>query len=283
MTKIHIKQLNRTISIEKLISNLKVFDSDIIYLSGSLIEGKVNIYSKGMGNKYSDIDVFIIRAPKEFESTQNVYDYNYKKVDLKKIDGINYDIEIFDLDYIKEITESLDNINLTLNTRIGNSINLPDNTSHDDVNGFLNRFVNSIVIKNLDSYNIIKNKLEIDKWISLQKYFYINAIENGIEDIVGNMEANQLGVAMLCMQKTFLDFLKYVILFNRDLIDRDKWIPLKIANIAEQNELFLDVIDQHKFLFYSEKETVKMKKKVIQSSLNFVKNKIEELELEELI
>lgn len=34
----------------------------MIFIAGSLVEGKVNPCSKGMGNMLSDIDVFILRS-----------------------------------------------------------------------------------------------------------------------------------------------------------------------------------------------------------------------------
>ena len=71
-------------------------DSEVIFLSGSLIEN--------IGNKFSDLDIFII-----VEDTSNItltdYDDNYKelKIKFKEYIGVKCDIEIYNKNLIKKL------------------------------------------------------------------------------------------------------------------------------------------------------------------------------------
>lgn len=60
MNFIEIKQRDITIAKKDILEILNYKKEDIIFLGGSLIEGSINKFSKGMGNKLSDIDVFIL-------------------------------------------------------------------------------------------------------------------------------------------------------------------------------------------------------------------------------
>lgn len=72
-----------------IISKLSLHNNDIAYISGSLVEGVLDEFGKGMGNQYSDIDVFIIREHSLFVETESIYCDQYKKQHLLTIHSLH--------------------------------------------------------------------------------------------------------------------------------------------------------------------------------------------------
>ena len=60
----------KEINLSKLHDTFPIYSTDIIYLSGSLIDGEINKYSTGMGNKKSDLDLFVVRDSDLFKNTK---------------------------------------------------------------------------------------------------------------------------------------------------------------------------------------------------------------------
>ena len=85
-----IKGLNREIDENKVVEMLDLFESDIVLLTGSLIEGMTNSVSINMGNELSDIDIYIIRENKNFYLRDYVYDEGYSVTYFKKYDNVEY-------------------------------------------------------------------------------------------------------------------------------------------------------------------------------------------------
>lgn len=73
INELYLKKINKTIDFKILRKRLNLFPDDIAYLGGSLIDGEVNKYSKGLGNKYSDLDIFIIRESSKFQDSDSTY------------------------------------------------------------------------------------------------------------------------------------------------------------------------------------------------------------------
>lgn len=78
---------------KRMITDLRINSKDIVYLSGSLIEG--------IGNSYSDLDIFIVTKDIDKFKTTN-YDYSRKlsKTIFKNFFDKKCDIEIYDYNLI---------------------------------------------------------------------------------------------------------------------------------------------------------------------------------------
>ncbi|HEP1803547.1 TPA: hypothetical protein VB840_002192 [Streptococcus suis] len=126
-----MKDLNVSdISITDLKKHIKIYDTDIVYFGGSLIESKVNKFSKGIGNYRSDLDLFIIRESINFKDTSATYSSDEKKTSFFKLGKINVDVEIYDKDFVLELTENINSIVFSLDSRIKNSFVFPGNTTN---------------------------------------------------------------------------------------------------------------------------------------------------------
>lgn len=99
-------------NIADLLRSLKPLENDFIFISGSLVEGMNNPYSKGMGNNKSDIDVFVIRSKSvQIEVNKSGYDYVSTKVDFKSFQQIGIDIEYYFQEDVEDLIRQFNAIN----------------------------------------------------------------------------------------------------------------------------------------------------------------------------
>lgn len=253
---------------EEILDKVCCDSNDIVYISGSIVEGSMNVYSRGMGNDFSDIDVFILKDDDSYNSVDFEYDKKYKKIDFMSVKSIPLDIEFFKKSTIYYLKESLDCYDLISNERIGSNFILPNYFSIDGANSFINRLKNSICINNFHEYNMIRNDFSFNKWTELQKQLCLNSIDNLKIDVFGNLKNNQLDVAMYCTREMYFEFMKFIILINGDFVDRDKWIPLKFMNICSDLKKYSREREHFIILFYS--DVTKDKKKLIVNTIDII-------------
>ena len=120
----YIEKLDKIITLSDVEKCIKILENDIVYFGGSLIEGKMNKNSNGMGNIYSDLDMFIIRDEEKFSETKSTYKDKFKKTTFIRVNGISIDVEIFNYKYIKILIDELNTVKLDLNTRIDNVLDI---------------------------------------------------------------------------------------------------------------------------------------------------------------
>jgi hypothetical protein len=251
---IEIKQKNIVIDKKDIVKILNFENQDLIFLSGSLIEGSINVLSKGMGNKLSDIDVFILSDDIEnIKSSILDYDRNYLKTQFKKLYGINFDIEIYSKQIILDLIKQLNEYNFDDNIRTFNALKLPNGFNLFDFTSFIHRFLNSISIYNEDKLEEIKHTLNESNYFKLMKRIAINQVDLYYEDVVGNIETGQFEVAVNTARRILLETIKAYIFHKKTSIDRDKWIPLKIKNLAEYDKEAAIVYTKFKKLYFEEK------------------------------
>lgn len=279
-----MKDLNVSdISITDLKKRIKIYDTDIVYFGGSLIESKVNKFSKGIGNYRSDLDLFIIRESINFKDTSATYSSDEKKTSFFKLGKINVDVEIYDKDFVLELTENINSIVFSLDSRIKNSFVFPGNTTNYGLNSFLNRLMNSLCIQNEQAYLDVKKNINIAKWQEFQKNYLINSIENTLEDAVGNLEENKYEIAVLCTRNAFLDLVRYTIFFLHDLTDREKWLYIKLTNISIYHKEYKEMYKRFNLLFFSDLTTEENKRMIALDCIKFIKIQIESMVIGELI
>lgn len=276
-----LKKINKVITKKNIEDNINFLDSDIVYLGGSLIEGEVNEISKNIGNKYSDLDVFVIRK-EGYDETKAIYNNKLKKTFFKKINNINVDIEIYDIKILNSLINSVNNIKLSKDNKISNSLYLDYDISENEINDFLGRLKNSICIKNKQKYEEIKESIKFSSWINFQKEIILNDIENKEEDILGALSENQIDVALYSLRLRYYAFMKYILLLNNEIIDRDKWISLKIKNLIQKKKEYEVIYEEYKNIFLMDMTDFNEAEKKINSNIKFVIKKIEEEFLKEV-
>lgn len=276
----YIEKLDKSVFLSDVEKCIELLENDIVYFGGSLIEGKLNKNSKGMGNMYSDLDMFIIRDEEKFCETVATYKDKFKKTTFIKVNGINIDVEIFNYKYIKKLIDELNNAKLDLNTRIGNLLNT--SLTLQEINTFLCRLKYSVNFVNKEEYNNLLNDIDFNKFLKIYKESLYNSFDNKLDDTLGNLKEKQYDVALHCCRMMFIEFSKYYLAENLEFIDREKWIFLKILNTAgaigdEKIE------EKYNDLFCSNIRDNKDKEKVIRDSLAFMKEKMDEFTLSELL
>ena len=276
----YIEKLDKIITLSDVEKCIKILENDIVYFGGSLIEGKMNKNSNGMGNIYSDLDMFIIRDEEKFSETKSTYKDKFKKTTFIRVNGISIDVEIFNYKYIKILIDELNTVKLDLNTRIDNVLDI--NLTLQEINTFLCRLKYSINIKNENkSYDLLKS-IDFDKFLKIYKESLYNSWDNKLDDTLGNLKEKQYNVALHCCRIMFIEFSKYYLAEYSEFIDRDKWIFLKAittANICKDKEFEL----KYNELFCSDVRDDEDKEKAIKSSLGFMKKKMDEFTLSDLI
>ncbi|WP_227956458.1 hypothetical protein, partial [Streptococcus sanguinis] len=115
---LYITKIDKKLDLNNLKAHLKLFPDDIAYIGGSLIDGQINKYSEGLGNKYSDLDIFIIRESSKFLDSNSTYAGKFKKIDFLELPEYGIDIEIYDRQFIENLILSVNNIELASNQRV---------------------------------------------------------------------------------------------------------------------------------------------------------------------
>lgn len=187
--------------------------NDIIYLGGSLIEGVVGKCTKGMGNKYSDIDVFIIREENDFELTNAVYSNSVRKIYFDNYMELGFDVEVFNIKYVNLLIDAIDKTEIIEDERIANIYKDVLQTGNDleFINSFLNRIINSVCVYNYINYIQIKNKINVDKFLEIMNLYIITEVDNTRFDVIGNIDEGQLDVALYCMRSILYNIMNIVL------------------------------------------------------------------------
>lgn len=276
----YIEKLDKSVFLSDVEKCIELLENDIVYFGGSLIEGKLNKNSKGMGNMYSDLDMFIIRDEEKFCETVATYKDKFKKTTFIKVNGINIDVEIFNYKHIRKLIDELNNAKLDLNTRIDNLLNT--SLTLQEMNTFLCRLKYSVNFVNKEGYNNLLNEINFNKFLKIYKESLYNSFDNKLDDTLGNLKEKQYDVALHCCRMMFIEFSKYYLAENLEFIDREKWIFLKILNTAGAigDE---KIGEKYNDLFCSNIRDNKDKEKVIRDSLAFMKEKMDEFTLSELL
>lgn len=273
----------KEINLSKLQDVFSIHSTDIIYLSGSLIDGEINKYSTGMGNKKSDLDLFVIRDSDLFKNTPCSYEQAFRKTDFISLDSWEVDIEIYDKNFIEKLKKHLSTLRLNANLRVDNIMKLSNDISEATITSFFNRLYNSFCIQNEKDYQDLLTNLDIESWINLKKISIVNNIENIYSDIIGNIEEENYEVALLCARQAFMLLAQYIVFSLGDFIDREKWIPIKIKNIVKYHAEYSDLMEAYNILFFSDLNDDKMKKNVSENTIRYIQGKIEEESMRELI
>lgn len=277
-TDINFPNTDKKFSVYQLLNDIEHYDTDVIYLGGSLIDGVTGKYSNGIGNELSDLDVFIIRDTKQYTDTNAVYNNSTKKNYFISSQNIACDIEIFNINSVKDLLNTISNMNFDVNTRVPNILPQSEGWDSLTINTFLTRSKNSICIHNKKKFNEIFNDSIYSKYISYRKLLLLNLIDNTFDDIWGNIERENLITSLFLTREQFQKFMNYILLCYNELVDRDKWTITKFMNLCKVNKL--DKYEEIVQKLYLEDVTslIKMKEVIILAA-EFIENAIADVTL----
>lgn len=232
--RINLPQRNISFSKNEILEQINYYESDIVFISGSLVEGMLNKSSVGMGNCYSDIDVFILTHEiDKYSGDKITYDKECVKAHFNNFKGVSVDIEIYDINLIVDLVKQLDNINFNdVDKRTHNLLNVPHNFDLNLFLSFIHRISNSMPLLNEHKYEDFKQTINMNNYSRLMRRIYINAVDNRYDDVVGNIDSKIGDVAVTVARSMVLKAIGSFIFFKNESIDREKWIPLKLHNIA---------------------------------------------------
>lgn len=250
---IEIKQRNIAIDKNDILKILDYEKEDIIFLSGSLIEGSINELSKGMGNRLSDIDVFILAEDMNKVQESSVhYDWDYLKIQFKRLYGVSFDIEFHPKQIILDLMKQLSEYKFDNATRTYNILKLPSNLNLLQFTSFIHRLLNGLPIYNEEKFEEIKRSFKQDNYYRLMTRASINKVDINYEDVCGNLESGQVEVAAFIARGILIETMKAYIFYKKTSLDRDKWIPMKLKNLAQCDEQSARIYEKFKKLYFEQ-------------------------------
>lgn len=246
VNEIYFKEFNTTIKKTDLVKLVQYQQEDIIYIAGSLVEG--------IGNKYSDIDIFILVNDFEQLSSKDItYATEASKTQFSKLySNINCDIEYWPMSLLEDLIQQLDNMNLNdLGARALNQLKAR-NCNFGEIKTFLHRFINSEGIYNDAKLEMLKNRLDKNKFYRLAMRTIINGGDNIYDDVVGNLEIGNYETALLGARDMLAHSISAYIYSKGMSIDRMKWIYEKLRILSKNDNEALEVLNRFvKLSFYS--------------------------------
>ncbi len=251
--KIYIKKLEQELDIDKLCARINPGENDILFISGSLIEGQTSYHSEGMGNKKSDIDIFVFSD--RIEHYSNI-DYNekYCKTTFLQLQGIQFDIEIYRINDLMCFWKNLDEIHfadgVTDNIRTMNLLKTEEAAKKKYMSA-THRLLNGICVYNYKRYEEIKKQVNLENYYTYNVRMYINIIDLCYDDVLGYLDEGQGMLAVLMARKLLLYAAGAYLFANKISFDREKWVPLLMENLSRESSEKREVFEEFKkLLFY---------------------------------
>jgi len=254
-------------------------NDDIIYLSGSIVEGKLSDISRGVGNKLSDVDVFILRNTSSIDE-KHTYTINNRKFDFKLINNIHYDFETYDLTQIREIFNSIAQLDFSKNLNVKRQLNLPNGWTFTVLNSIIHRLLNSIPIQNEDALKELKDSLDYARYSKMYSQILKNRIDDANDDVIGNaLNPSTQITSIYVLRQSFIYLIEIILLKEGITNDREKWAQLKFNNLSKKSSKYDSVKEWEKRIFFEEINVFESDtKKMIFEAQNFLNDEIEKLE-----
>lgn len=269
----------RKVFFDEICERVNASTKDIVYLGGSIIEGQVNHIAAGMGNKYSDVDVFIIRDHDEFINTVGVYEEAVRKTFFCENLPLGLDVEVLDKQYIESLANAIHKASIDPNGKVANVFKklLPAGNSIEFINTILCRLKNSICIHGNGEYEGICSSIDFSKFLDLMIAQKIVAIDNKFDDVEGNLSVGQLDTALICIRRIVLSVMETVLMSQGFFSDREKWVQLKFKNLCLQDSSYSMFWEKAFELFRGDLSDDALCEAVISESIHMSKRTIERI------
>ena len=140
---------------------------------------------------------------------------------------------------------------------------------------------NSIAIQNVDSFIHICNQIDIEKFLSYQRVLLVNEIDNILPDIWGNLTETIFEVSLFVTRNMFIKFMELFLVNEGETVDREKWVVYKALVLSKKSENYVELSRCFEKLFLSDVTKFSVAKETIIESVNYVNDKIIEMEIGE--
>lgn len=221
------KALSKRDFILSRIKNLK--DDDIIYLSGSILEG--------FGNASSDVDVFVIcngldedrklTFNKETEEEEIAISTSQSLIHNFIVDDIRFDIEYWDIKDVHSLINKLNAINFSDDyhrTRLNN-----------DEMDFIHRLKFGEPLFNKGNFKEILQNINFEKLSYIQAIIFSEQYSSFLEDIQGAMESEDLGTVYVLGDILLETSINQFLSINGETNPSRKWIYRKLKRLITEN------------------------------------------------
>lgn len=209
-----------------IIKKLGIPENELVFVGGSLIEG--------IGNKLSDIDIFVITSDIGKIKKENL-EYEFEDVSFmfEKINGINCDVEIWTFEDFSRIVSQINKVDfMSTSNRIMNEIKGID---FSRACSLIHRMKHGQCVQNEIMFNEWINKINFEKYHMLKIRYYLANAEAKHDDIIGNL-SNESNLTALFVAKEYLIYHAMSLLHAYGVsIDRKKWVFKKIQELSIQH------------------------------------------------
>lgn len=249
-----IKAFNITTS--ELLEVISPEEKDIVYLSGSLIEG--------YGNKYSDLDVFIIKH--DISNIDSQFRYEDFKIKLIYKGNSKLDFEYHEYSKVFNLIDFANSFD-------PDNLDSLENLSVDRIE-FLHRFLVSIPIFNSEDYEIHKNNINKKNLYNALKYHRRRSFNAHLMDCHGMLENNDIDTAVFWSKQTLCDAIDVYLAAKGDTNTSQKWRLKRLERLDGVNsDLYIKFSELLNFCGRNEN-----KRSYIESVLEFSHHLITDVE-----
>jgi hypothetical protein len=255
--------------LEKVRGNI----DDCVFLAGSIIESQNMPYSDGMGNKLSDIDVFLLTDDLT-RFKDSAYDYSDYRMDFVQLKDVKLDIEIYKKSFMIGGLKQLVDLKFEQGVRALNLIKVSKHISIQRFLSFVHRMLTGSIIAGKELESFKNNGILRGNYFRILSRLAIGDMEGNYDDAIGNLDRNNLGVALFVARGILIDTVKLYLYSHKISLDRDKWVLLKLENLAKENEEAKAFYDKVFRFYYSSVVEQKDLKNNIESILDFSNNTI---------
>lgn len=161
------------------LENLKKDDDNVIYLSGSLVEG--------LGNSGSDIDIFVVGSANP--SGEFIINKRYFSISVHYLGSRRVDFEYWPRSVVKDIAYRLNQIEVG-SEFVAEKLSQPEEL-------FIHRLFVGLPLKHPDFHDRLKRQFDLDRFRAYLIQQSIHRIDGALEDLVGMLDDGKLDDGLL--------------------------------------------------------------------------------------
>lgn len=233
--------LGNTVALETILSKATYTEEDIVFLSGSLISG--------LGNKYSDLDIFVL-SKKSLDAKESQYEYEFKnsKVEYAAIGNIRCDIEYWNFNELLEIIAEINHADLE--DEAMRVVNILKSVRLADASFILNRLITGVCIYNQTEFNKLLSHFDTNKFFRIMTRNYVIQVDNGFEDIIGNLDMERYQSAVMIGREILPLILIAYLSSKKVSIIKTKWVFPLLAKLAENDPQAAKILNNFKKVYF---------------------------------
>ncbi|KWX80174.1 hypothetical protein AMQ84_04660 [Paenibacillus riograndensis] len=209
---------------KQLLEQLQISDGDIVFVSGSVVEG--------YGNPQSDLDLFVIKESIEEVKAQFVY----KDLRIQQI--ITNNNQRFDVEY-HSVAKTLAYLELSRNFR-ADSLEDMEELDLKKID-FLHRLHLAIPLRASTKLKSLQEAINIVNVCSSLKNWKIRSYNAHLTDCLGMLQIDDLDTAVYWSRQTLSEAIDVLLALHFMSNPSDKWRFRKLADVAgAQSDIYMN-------------------------------------------